>query len=45
MFDWNHTVDTTHVSYYRWTQWVFLKLYKAGLVERRRRRSTGARRA
>ena len=35
MFDWNHTVDTTHVSYYRWTQWVFLKLYKAGLVERR----------
>ena len=35
MFDWNHTVDTTHVSYYRWTQWVFLKLHEAGLVERR----------
>ena len=35
MFDWNHSLDTTHVSYYRWTQWVFLKLYKAGLAERR----------
>ncbi len=35
MFDWSHTVDTTHVSYYRWTQWVFLKLWQGGLVERR----------
>ena len=35
MFDWNHTVNTTDVSYYRWTQWVFLKLHEAGLVERR----------
>ena len=35
MFDWNHTVDTTNPNYYRWTQWVFLKLHEAGLVERR----------
>ena len=35
MFDWNHTVDTTNPNYYRWTQWVFLKLHGAGLVERR----------
>ena len=35
MFDWNHTVNTTHASYYKWTQWVFLKLYEGGLVERR----------
>ena len=36
MFDWNHTVDTTAPDYYRWTQWVFLKLFKAGLVEKRK---------
>ena len=35
MFDWNHTVDTTDPNYYRWTQWVFLKLFEAGLVEKR----------
>ena len=35
MFDWSHTVDTTDKNYYRWTQWLFLKLYEAGLVERR----------
>lgn len=35
MFDWNHTVDTTDPDYYRWTQWLFLKLYHAGLVEKR----------
>jgi leucyl-tRNA synthetase len=35
MYDWSHTVDTTHPSYYRWTQWLFLKLYEAGLAEKR----------
>ena len=35
MFDWSHVVDTTDQDYYRWTQWVFLKLYEAGLVEKR----------
>jgi leucyl-tRNA synthetase len=32
MYDWNHTVDTTQPAYYRWTQWIFLQLYKAGLA-------------
>jgi leucyl-tRNA synthetase len=35
MFDWAHTVDTTDPSYYKWTQWVFLKLFEAGLAERK----------
>ena len=35
MFDWNHTVDTTDPAYYKWTQWLFVKLFNAGLVERR----------
>lgn len=35
MFDWDHTVDTTDPAYYRWTQWVFLQLFKAGLAERK----------
>src|SRR5574338_2845 len=30
MFDWRHTVDTTDPAYYKWTQWLFLQLYKAG---------------
>ncbi|MFQ5530952.1 MAG: class I tRNA ligase family protein, partial [Gemmatimonadota bacterium] len=32
MYDWSHTVDTTDPAYYRWTQWIFLKLYEAGLA-------------
>jgi leucyl-tRNA synthetase len=35
MFDWRHTVDTTTPDYYRWTQWLFLQLYKGGLAERK----------
>jgi leucyl-tRNA synthetase len=35
MFDWDHTVDTTDPAYYRWTQWVFLQLFKAGLAVRK----------
>ncbi len=35
MYDWNHEVNTTRADYYRWTQWVFLKLFHGGLVERR----------
>ena len=35
MFDWPHTVDTTDPAYYKWTQWVFLQLFKAGLAERK----------
>ena len=32
MYDWSHTVDTTDPEYYRWTQWIFLQLYHAGLA-------------
>ena len=36
MVDWTRTVDTTHPSYYRWTQWVFLQLFKRGLAHRKK---------
>ncbi len=36
MFDWKHSLDTTDPSYYRWTQWVFLKLFDAGLAEQKK---------
>ncbi|HET6680584.1 MAG TPA: class I tRNA ligase family protein, partial [Gemmatimonadaceae bacterium] len=36
MVDWRYSVDTTHPSYYRWTQWVFLKLYERGLAYRKK---------
>jgi leucyl-tRNA synthetase len=35
MFDWEHSVDTTQPDYYKWTQWVFVQLLKAGLAERK----------
>src|SRR5690606_7524173 len=35
MYDWNHIVDTTDPSYYKWTQWLFLQLYRAGLAEKK----------
>jgi leucyl-tRNA synthetase len=34
MWDWSHEVITSHPSYYKWTQWVFLQLLKAGLAYR-----------
>ena len=30
MFDWRHELSTTDPGYYRWTQWLFLQLFKAG---------------
>ncbi len=33
MFDWSHEVNTADPAYYRWTQWLFVQLFKAGLVE------------
>ncbi len=33
-FDWNRVVDTTQEDYYKWTQWIFLKMFENGLVFR-----------
>ena len=33
-FDWSKVVDTTQEDYYKWTQWIFLKMFDNGLVFR-----------
>ncbi|UCC83881.1 MAG: leucine--tRNA ligase [Gemmatimonadota bacterium] len=35
MYDWARVVDVTQPEYYKWTQWIFLQLYKGGMAERR----------
>lgn len=32
IYDWDKELDTTNPHYYKWTQWIFLQMYKAGLA-------------
>lgn len=36
MFSWEHVLSTTDPSYYKWTQWVFLQLFKRGLAYKKK---------
>lgn len=36
MVDWTHSLSTTDPEYYKWTQWVFLQLYKQGLAYKKK---------
>lgn len=35
MFDWSRTVETYKPDYYKWTQWLFIQMYNAGLAYRK----------
>ncbi len=35
MVNWDHELSTTDPAYYKWTQWIFLQLFKAGLAYRK----------
>ncbi len=35
-YDWDHTVTTSDPEYYKWTQWLFLKMWEAGLAYKKK---------
>ena len=41
VYDWNMEVNTTDPNFYKWTQWIFVKMFKEGLAYEKRCRSTG----
>ena len=43
IYDWDMEVNTTDPNFYKWTQWIFVKMFKEGLAYEKRCRSTGVR--
>jgi len=35
-YDWNHEIDTSSPEFYKWTQWLFIQLFKAGLAYKKK---------